>query len=247
MPHANFKGGAPELNPHFRYLVTARKLGKTVLDRCNLVVFFEKGMEDLPQFLADNQVQIIASLPCYLEENVDSQRGKLVYKDSIEAIQLLNKLGYGRSDLQLHLVYNPATGLLVIPGKQAALEKDYKSYLKTHYDIDFNNLYSITNMPIKRFADDLHRDGKYVEYMQLLLDKFNVDTIPELMCTNTLNVQWDGTLYDCDFNAALELPMKKTIFDIKAIQYDLDSKIITRKHCYGCTAGAGSSCGGALV
>jgi radical SAM/Cys-rich protein len=239
------------LNPHFRYLVTeARKLGKTVINRCNLVVFFEEGMQDLPQFLADNQVQIVASLPCYLEENVDSQRGKAVYKDSIEALQMLNKIGYGRSpNLQLNLVYNPATGLLVIPGKQEALERDYKMHLKKHYDLDFNNLFTITNMPIKRFADDLYKEGKYVEYMQLLVDKFNFDTVDALMCRNTINVQWDGALYDCDFNAALELTIQdqRTIWDIKSVQDLTDQKIATGKHCFGCTAGSGSSCGGQLT
>jgi radical SAM/Cys-rich protein len=246
-------GGAPELNPHFRYLVTeARKLGKTVIDRCNLVIFFEEGMKDLPQFLADNQVQVIASLPCYLEENVDNQRGKGVYKDSVEAIKMLNKLGYGKPEhpqLQLHLVYNPATGPTVIPGNQELLQQDYKAYLKKNFDLEFNNLLTISNMPIKRFADDLYRQGKFVEYMQLLVEKFNINTVDSLMCCNTLNIQWDGSLYDCDFNGALELPIedKLTIWDINSIQQLENRKITTGKHCYGCTAGHGSSCGGALT
>ena len=163
---------------------------------------------------------------------------------------MLNKIGYGSADhpeLQLHLVYNPATGPLVIPGSQESLQKDYKEYLRKNFNIEFNNLFTITNMPIKRYADDLHKQGKYVEYMQLLVDKFNVNTVDSLMCRNTLNIQWDGSLYDCDFNAALELPIDQhTIWTMQSVQQLFDLKIKTEKHCYGCTAGSGSSCGGAL-
>ncbi|KAL0487072.1 hypothetical protein AKO1_000985 [Acrasis kona] len=208
---------------------------------------YEVGMEDLPEFLANNQVQIVGSLPCYLEDNVDKQRGKNVYNDSISAIKKLNKLGYGdpSSSLSLNLVFNPGGSSL--PGSQTVLEAAYKKYLKENYDIVFNDLYTITNMPIKRFADDLYRDNKYIEYMDLLLNKFNSSTVEGVMCKNTVNVQWDGKIYDCDFNGALELSSsKKTIWDIDNLDELTNRTIATDKHCYGCTAGSGSSCGGAL-
>jgi len=243
-------GGAPELNPHFKYIITeARKLGKEVIDRCNLTVFFEKGMNDIPQFLSENKVQVVASLPCYSLKNVDKQRGKGVFDSSVTALQLLNKLGYGKlnTGLELHLVFNPVGTAL--PGSQSKLEADYKKELKEHFDIDFNKLFTITNMPIKRFADDLYKLGEYEKYMNLLVSSFNKDTVKELMCRNLVNVSWDGVMYDCDFNQALEIELggsRLTIWDIKSVD-ELNGKIIgTGMHCYGCTAGSGSSCSGSL-
>jgi radical SAM/Cys-rich protein len=240
-------GGAPEMNPFFRHVITqSRKMGKNVMDRCNLTILLEKGYQDLPEFFATNKVHVVASLPCYTLPNVDGQRGKGVFNASIEGLRLLNAVGYGKT-LPLSLVYNP--GGAVLPGSQLGLEKDYKRELDEGFGVKFTNLLTITNMPIKRFADDLIRKGEYIKYMELLVNSFNPQSIEGLMCKNTLNVAWDGKLFDCDFNGALDLPIKskKTIFDIERVE-DLDDKeISTDKHCFGCTAGQGSSCGGALV
>jgi radical SAM/Cys-rich protein len=245
-------GGAPELNPHFRHLVAeARKLGVHVIDRCNLTVLFEPGQESLAQFLADQEVEIIASLPCYMEQNVDKQRGKGIYSDSIRAIQLLNELGYGfEPSLPLNLVYNP-TGP-VLPPAQEALELDYKRALGAQHSIHFNQLFTITNMPIKRFGAVLLAQGQYVSYMGLLRDSFSEANLDTVMCKTQLSVDWQGYLYDCDFNQMLELPLSgehtnhRHISDLIEPNTLLSSPIQTGDHCYGCTAGQGSSCGGAL-
>ena len=243
-------GGAPEMNPHFEYLVEqCRALGRHVIDRCNLTVFFVRGKQHLPQFLADHQVEVIASLPCYLEENVDQQRGKGVYGRSIEALQQLNALGYGQegSGLILNLVYNPLGPKL--PPPQADLEADYRDELAKRFGIRFNRLYTITNMPISRFLDDLHRSGQYETYMERLITSFNPASVDGLMCRNLISVNWDGRLSDCDFNQMLDLPVDgaapQTIreFDLALLAR---RRVVTGMHCYGCTAGAGSSCGGAI-
>eukprot|EP01102_Stenamoeba_stenopodia_P005048 TRINITY_DN1554_c0_g1_i1.p1 TRINITY_DN1554_c0_g1~~TRINITY_DN1554_c0_g1_i1.p1 ORF type:complete len:208 (-),score=53.26 TRINITY_DN1554_c0_g1_i1:76-699(-) len=205
-------------------------------------------MSDIPQFLADNQVEVVASLPCYLPQNVDKQRGKGVYDKSTLALQWLNKLGYGKNPLlKLHLVYNPVGPSL--PPPQKKLEQDYKKQLKEHLDIDFNTLLTITNMPIKRFADDLYRMGEYEKYMELLVNNYNKDTVNGLMCKNLVNVAWDGSLFDCDFNQALEMPLAggKTLWNINSFDDIKGKAIATGIHCYGCTAGSGSSCSGAVV
>ena len=241
-------GGAPELNPHFRYLVTAaRSLGVRVIDRCNLTVLFEPGQEDLADFLAAQQVEITASLPCYLEDNVEQQRGKGVYQDSIRAIRQLNSLGYGRR-LPLNLVYNPVGAEL--PPPQAALEADYRRELARRFDIHFSELFTITNMPISRFGAVLLAQGQYVEYMQLLRDNFSADNLDTLMCRSLLSVDWQGYVYDCDFNQMLDLPvLAKDRIHLSDLIQDfamVGADIVTGEHCYGCAAGQGSSCGGAL-
>jgi len=243
-------GGAPEMNPHFEYLVEqCRAMGRHVMDRCNLTVFFVRDKQHLPKFLADHQVEVIASLPCYLEENVDQQRGKGVYGRSIEALRLLNALGYGLegTGLALNLVYNPLGPKL--PPPQADLEADYRDELAKRFGIRFNRLYTITNMPISRFLDDLHRSGQYEAYMETLITSFNPASVDGLMCRSLINVNWDGRLSDCDFNQMLDLPVEgaapQTIheFDLARLAR---RRVVTGMHCYGCTAGAGSSCGGAI-
>ncbi len=244
-------GGAPEMNPNFRRLVTeSRVLGKTVIDRCNLTILFRDGQEDTAQFLADQGVKVVASLPCYTKANVEAQRGKHVFDPSIRALRLLCKLGYGHpgSGLELDLVYNPVGATL--PPAQAMLESDYKRELAEHFDIHFNNLFTITNMPIKRFLHLLQREGRYEDYMQTLIDAFNPQAARGVMCRNQLSVDWRGHLYDCDFNQALEIPLadsERTLWDIEALTDIEHERITFDSHCYGCTAGAGSSCGGALT
>jgi radical SAM/Cys-rich protein len=243
-------GGAPELNPNFRRLVTrSRELGRDVIDRCNLTVLFEPGMEDLADFLAWNEVQIIASLPCYTAVNVDVQRGRGVFDKSIRALQELNKLGYGMPDsaLKLNLVYNPLGATL--PPDQSRLEADYKLHLREQFGIEFHRLFTLTNMPIKRFADYLQRTGQQAEYMTLLIEHFNPATVSKLMCRSLLSIGWDGALYDCDFNQMLDIGMygrRLTIWDFDTLSQLAGHHIATSMHCFGCTAGAGSSCGGAL-
>lgn len=243
-------GGAPELNPNFQYLITGlTALNRKVIDRCNLTVLFEPGQERTASFLAENRVQITASLPCYLEENVNRQRGDGTYKKCIKALQMLNRLGYGlkNTDLTLNLVYNPAGAHL--PPDQAVLESDYKAKLKEMYDIEFNNLLTITNMPIRRFARSLQRDGRLKNYMQLLREHFNPETVNRLMCRETLSVGWDGKLYDCDFNQALAIPLrhrKNSVWKVEDLQF-IDAEVALGDHCFGCAAGAGSSCGGVLI
>ncbi len=244
-------GGAPELNPHFRELVRAsRALGKTVIDRCNLTVLSRPGQEDTADFLAAEGVKIIASLPCYSKDNVEIQRGQHVFDRSIRALQKLNALGYSRegSGLELDLVYNPIGA--VLPPPQAPLEIKYRQELAEHFGIVFNRLFTITNMPIKRFLHLLEREGRCEQYMQTLLDAFNPRAAPHVMCRNLLSVSWDGKLYDCDFNQALELPQgghRRTLWDIENLVEVERNPIAFADHCYGCTAGAGSSCGGALT
>ncbi|NQY26209.1 MAG: arsenosugar biosynthesis radical SAM protein ArsS [Piscirickettsiaceae bacterium] len=244
-------GGAPEMNPHFRYLVEqATKRNISIIDRCNLVILEEDSYEDLAAFLAEHKVTVVASLPCYLEENVDKQRGNGVFQKSLVALQRLNSLGYGQEggSLKLDLVFNPQGATL--PPAQDTLEKSYKTYLKQHYDIDFNQLYTITNMPIKRFGSTLLSNGIFDDYMQLLVDSYNPDIIGQVMCLNTISIDWQGYVYDCDFNQMLDLPLADQSSGIHITEMKNDSLeqsyIATRQHCYGCTAGQGSSCGGAL-
>jgi len=244
-------GGAPELSPHFRHLVSgARRLGRTVLDRCNLTVFDEPGQADTPEFLAEHEVTVVASLPCYSAENVEAQRGRGVFARSIEALLRLNRLGYGApgSRLRLDLVYNPQGPDL--PPPQAALEATYRAELRERFGIAFGRLITITNMPIKRFAHALRRDGREAEYRALLVDRFNPDTLPALMCRHLISVSWDGSLHDCDFNQMLGIPLgrrPRTIWDVDDLSALAGESVATAPHCFGCTAGAGSSCGGALL
>jgi radical SAM/Cys-rich protein len=243
-------GGAPEIIPDFRYLVgRVKKLGRHVMDRCNLTIFFEPGHEDLPEFLAQHGIEVIASLPCYTAGNVDAQRGTGVFDKSIRALQRLNRLGYGTDPrLNLHLVYNPLGAKL--PGAQAELEADYHAELKQHFGIVFNRLYTITNMPIARFAAWLSHNGEYDRYMQLLVENFNPDSVAGLMCRSTLSIGWRGEVYDCDFNQMLDLQWTNSrplfLWDIEPAALD-GRPIQTGDHCFGCTAGAGSSCGGAII
>jgi radical SAM/Cys-rich protein len=242
-------GGAPELNPEFRRLVIeSRRRGRHVIDRCNLTILLEPEQETLAGFLVEQQVEITASLPCYTAETVDAQRGRGVFEASLRALQRLNALGYGRigSELVLNLVYNPLGASL--PPPQAALERDYKRELATRFGIEFHRLFTITNMPIKRFADVLARTGKHEQYMSLLVNHFNPDTVPHLMCRSLVSVGWDGRLYDCDFNQMLEMPMPgmHSIWAIESVSGLAGRGIATGAHCFGCTAGAGSSCGGSL-
>lgn len=244
-------GGAPEMNPHFRYFVEeARKLDCHVIDRCNLTILLANGFKDIPQFLADHKVEVVASLPCYLEENTDSQRGDGAFQKSIEALKILNKLGYGdpNSGRKLTLVYNPVGTSL--PPNQMALEDQYRQVLRDEYSIEFNQLFTITNMPISRFLEFLLDQGKYEEYMQRLIEAFNPAAIEGLMCRNLISVSWDGKIYDCDFNQMLELqvgaeyPQTIAEFDLQKL---IHRRIQTNQHCFGCTAGAGSGCLGSTV
>lgn len=240
-------GGAPELNAQFRWLVDqAHALGRHVIDRCNLTILFQPGMEDLAAFLADREVEIIASLPCYSEHNVDEQRGHGVFDKSIAALKQLNDLGYGAGKRTLNLVYNPNGAFL--PPAQAALEATYKDQLARNFGVAFDHLFTITNLPIARYADYLDARGKYDAYMSLLVSHLNLATVAGLMCRSLVSVGWDGQLYDCDFNQMLELPLAaaRTIFELASLDLD-DQPIATGSHCFGCTAGSGSSCGGSLT
>jgi radical SAM/Cys-rich protein len=248
-------GGAPELNPSFRFLVRrARSVGCHVIDRCNLTVLFEPGQEDLAEFLAEHHVEIVASLPCYLAENVDMQRGRGVYDRSIAALRRLNALGYGRdtAGLLLNLVYNPVGAHL--PPLQETLEADYKRELDERFGLQFNHLYTLANMPISRFAHCLEREGKLDAYHELLASAFNPATLEGLMCRHLISISWDGYVYDCDFNQMLDMRLGNgNVFRLgETPAAELVSQVMQReiqvdKHCYGCTAGTGSSCGGALA
>ncbi len=244
-------GGAPELSEHFRFLVReARLLGRRVLDRCNLTILFELGQEDTAEFLAGHDVEVVASLPCYTREAVEKQRGRGVFAKSIEGLQRLNQLGYGLegSALKLDLVYNPVGAFL--PPPQAQLEERFRVELRELFGIQFHRLLTITNMPIKRFARDLLRQGKMGEYLSLLVNHFNPDVVPKLMCRDLLSIGHDGRLYDCDFNQALKLEVSgpaKTIWDVSDLRELEGQPVATASHCFGCTAGAGSSCGGVLA
>jgi radical SAM/Cys-rich protein len=240
-------GGAPELNAEFRYLVeSARGMGIEVIDRCNLTVLQEPGQEDLAEFLAEQGVRVVASLPCYSAKNVNMQRGNGVFDRSIQGLLRLNALGYGRGALRLDLVYNPLGAFL--PPDQSALELQYKDELHKAFGIDFDSLFTITNMPIKRFADFLYRKGQLKEYMQLLVENFNAGATQGLMCKDTVSIGWDGMVYDCDFNQQLALPTLRggglSISDIQSLDDLSDTDIQLGNHCFGCTAGAGSSCQG---
>ncbi len=243
-------GGAPELNPSFRRFVReVRVLGRDVMIRCNLTVIFEPDQEDLPSFYLENDCELVCSLPCYLEENVDSQRGKGVFEKSIRALQVLNGIGYGRpgTDLSLHLVYNPVGP--VLPPPQEELTADYREELIERFGIVFNQLYTITNMPINRFEGFLRRRGEYSNYMRLLEENFNLQTLPHIMCRSLVSVDWQGHLYDCDFNQMLDMHIDDTprkLWEYTPTQL-AHNRIRIGDHCYGCTAGAGSSCGGELV
>ncbi len=247
-------GGAPEMNPDFRYFVTeARKLGKHVIDRCNLTILLAPGYEDMAEFLAENQVEIVASLPCYLPDNTDMQRGDGAYQSSIEALQRLNKLGYGMpaSDgedaLMLTLVFNPVGPSL--PPDQQMLEEKYRQHLRKEYQIEFNRLFTITNMPISRFLDELIESNQYEAYMDTLVNAFNPAALSGVMCRKMISVGWDGLLFDCDFNQMLEIATTKD--QPKHIR-DFDAsllgsrQIVVDQHCFGCTAAAGSGCLGAI-
>ena len=244
-------GGAPELNQNFRLLVQgARRLGARVIDRCNLTVLLQPGQEDLAEFLAAEGVEVVASLPCYLAENVDAQRGKGVFQDSIRGLQLLNRLGYGdpASGLSLSLVYNPQGA--VLPPPQADLEADYRQQLQARYGIVFNQLLTLTNMPIKRFGSMLLSKGQFHDYLDLLRQSHSADNLSGVMCRSLLSVDWRGYAYDCDFNQMLEMPLKGDrrphLSDL--MQADFEGREIqVAEHCYGCTAGQGSSCAGALA
>lgn len=246
-------GGAPELNPCFRDLVKqARDKGVNVIDRCNLTILLQPGMENLASFLAENKVEIVASLPCYLKENVDGQRGKGVHRESIHALQKLNQLGYGMpdSDLTLDLVYNPDGPYL--PPEQTQLETDYKHELKQRFGVQFNQLLALANLPIQRFGSTLVSKGQFTDYMKLLKSSHQDCNLGSVMCKSLISVDWQGFIYDCDFNQMLDLPLTlpngcaAKLSDLIKLEPE-NLNITVADHCYGCTAGQGSSCGGALV
>jgi radical SAM/Cys-rich protein len=251
IPTLDVTGGAPEMNPDFRWLVSqARALGRHVIDRCNLTILLAPGYDDLPVFLARHRVEVVASLPCYLPANTDMQRGDGVFEKSITALRRLNEAGYGQpgSELVLTLVYNPVGPSL--PPSQTDLEDAYRRELSSRYGASFTRLFTITNMPISRFLDDLIRGGRYHEYMRKLVAAYNPAAVAGVMCRTTLSVGWDGRLYDCDFNQMLELGLASSLPD-HIRDFDGQSlgsrRIVTGQHCYGCTAGAGSGCQGAIL
>ncbi len=251
IPTVDITGGAPELNPSFRYLVReSRALGSHVIVRHNLTVMFQPGQDDLPEFFRDHAVEVVSSLPYFLEQQTDAQRGHGVFEKSVEALRRLNAAGYGNenSGLLLNLVYNPVGAFL--PPAQEAIEKDFKRELLARYGIFFNQLFTITNMPINRFLDYLRRSGNEERYMRKLVEAFNPATVDGLMCRNLVSVDWTGRLYDCDFNQMLELgvapELPQTIADFDPFKLAA-RRIMTGSHCFGCTAGAGSSCGGAVA
>lgn len=253
LPVIDLTGGAPEMIPSFKYLVSALRLmdpAATIIDRCNLTILLQSGFEDMADFLAAQRVEIVASMPCYTPDNVNAQRGEGVFEASIEALKRLNAIGYGINPaLPLHLVFNPNGAKL--PGLQAELEADYKRELRAHFGIEFNRLYTITNLPVSRFASWLRHNGKYEEYLALLIEAFNPATVEGLMCRDTINVSWEGEVFDCDFNQMMKLPLGAT-GGVRKHLWELDPEklagaaITTATHCFGCTAGAGSSCGGAI-
>jgi radical SAM/Cys-rich protein len=244
-------GGTPEMVPDFRYLVeSVRATGKRVMVRCNLTILNEPDYEWVADFHAAHGVEIVASMPCYSPENVNAQRGEGVFDSSIAALQTLNTLGYGTDpELPLHLVYNPNGAKL--PPPQAELEADYKRELKAHFGIVFNQLYAITNMPVARFTSYLKRNGHYADYLQLLRDSFNSASVDGLMCRDTISVDWQGAVFDCDFNQQMALHLGEEHQPLHLWDLDLDDwlsrPIRTGEHCFGCTAGQGSSCGGAVA
>ena len=245
-------GGAPELNKHFRYLITqARALNVSVIDRCNLTVLSEPEQEGLAEFLANNQVEVVASLPCYSKENVDQQRGNGVFDLSITGLQKLNSLGYGKKDsgLILNLMYNPTGAFL--PPPQNSLEDEYRQKLRDDFNIEFSHLYTLTNMPIMRFGSTLISKGEFKNYMDLLKSAHSDDNLQTVMCRNLISIDWQGFINDCDFNQMLDMPSKFSPYNKTHIsELNLNHLQLTPiqigDHCYGCTAGSGSSCGGAL-
>jgi len=245
-------GGAPELNPHFRYLVReARKLNVHVIDRCNLTILSEDNQQGLAEFLAEHKVEVVASLPCYTQENVDEQRGKGVFDKSISGLQQLNTLGYAKpeTELILNLMYNPTGAFL--PPPQATLEADYKEKLRHDFGIEFSHLFTLTNMPIMRFGSSLMSSGEFEPYIQLLKTAHSDDNLHTVMCRSLISIDWQGYIFDCDFNQMLDIPSrldditKRHIADLNIDELER-SNILVADHCYGCTAGGGSSCGGAL-
>lgn len=254
IPTLDITGGAPEMNRQFRLLASeARRLGRHVIDRCNLTILLAPGFTDLPEFLAEHEVEVVASLPCYLEENCDSQRGSGVFRRSIDALRRLNALGYGQRDsgLSLTLVYNPLGPSL--PPSQPKLEETYRQQLRDRYGIEFTRLFTITNLPISRFLVDLLDSGQYESYMRKLVEAFNPVAAEGVMCRTMLSVDWQGDLFDCDFNQMLELrvapefPKNIRDLDQEAMTQLARRRIVTGRHCFGCTAGAGSSCQGSLA
>jgi radical SAM/Cys-rich protein len=251
VPVLDITGGAPELNPSFRRLVAgARRAGARVIVRHNLTVMFEPGQSDLPDFFREHEVEVVSSLPYFLEQQTDTQRGAGVFGKSIEALRRLNAAGYGRGNggLTLNLVYNPVGAFL--PPAQDAAERDFKRELLARYGVSFDRLYTITNMPIRRFLDYLRRSGNEERYMRKLVGAFNPATVNNLMCRSLVSVDWTGRLYDCDFNQMLELGvapgLPQTIADFDPVAFAA-RPVMTGAHCFGCTAGAGSSCGGAVA
>jgi radical SAM/Cys-rich protein len=245
-------GGAPEMNPNFRWFVEEiKKLDKHIIVRCNLtIILANKKFHDLPEFFRQHHVEVVSSLPSFTKDRTDRQRGDGVFEDSIKALQMLNAVGYGEpgNTLQLNLVYNPAGAFL--PPSQQALELEYKEELFKNFGIRFNSLFAITNMPISRYLDYLLSSGNYDRYMEKLISAFNPSAVQKVMCRNTISVSWDGYLYDCDFNQMLDLPV--TVVHSKHLKdFNFDAlnsrEIVLKQHCYGCTAGAGSSCGGAVA
>jgi len=253
IPTLDITGGAPELHPDFDYLVAAaQRLKRHVMDRCNLTVIFEPGKDYLPEFFKQHEVELVCSLPCYSQENVDQQRGKGTFDLSVRALQRLNEIGYGQPDskLILNLVYNPVGPHL--PPPQGPLEQDYKRILRQQFGIVFNQLFCLTNMPITRYATHLKLRGEYDRYVQLLEANFNPATVDQVMCRNLISVGWSGKIYDCDFNQMLDLPITDDEGNALSISTLSNHQLLNRSiaignHCYACTAGAGSSCGGALV
>jgi radical SAM/Cys-rich protein len=251
IPTVDITGGAPEMHQDFRWFVEeCSKLGKKVMVRCNLtIIVANPKYHDLPDFYAKHKVVVVSSLPFYSAGRTDSQRGDGVFEDSIKALQMLNAVGYAKegSGLTLDLVYNPSGAFL--PAAQSVLEPEFKRQLKRKYDIDFNNLFCITNMPISRFLDYLLESNNYESYMQSLLDAFNPATITGVMCRNTISISWDGFIYDCDFNQMLDLKVASTARHLDDFDFEnlLNRPIVLNQHCYGCTAGAGSSCGGEVA
>ena len=253
IPTLDITGGAPELHRDFDYLVeSARKINRHVMDRCNLTVIFEPGKDYLPEFFKCHQIELVCSLPCYSSENVDKQRGKGTFDASIRALQIFNQFGYGQSEsgLILNLVYNPVGPHL--PPPQETLEQDYKQILGEQFGIVFNHLFCLSNMPITRYATHLKLRGEYDRYVELLETNFNPATLEQVMCRNLISIGWDGAVFDCDFNQMLNLPVRGSdgkALDISSLSSEqlLNRPITMGDHCYACTAGSGSSCGGALV
>ena len=250
LEYLDLTGGSPEMNPDFCWLVEkARKQGLHVMDRCNPTILVEPGYEDTAEFLAAQQVEVIASLPCYMEDNVDAQRGKGVFSASIKALKKLNELGYGQanSNLTLNLVFNPQG--MSLPAPQLQLEASYRAFLSEHFDLHFNQLFTITNMPIQRFGAVLLAKGQFDEYMNLLKQSYQVENLAQVMCKSLLSVDWQGYVYDCDFNQMLDLPLTGKSMHLSQLLQQMPESmpISVADHCYGCTAGQGSSCTGVLT